>query len=168
MSWFKQNAPGSATPYAMGRPSPTAYAKDRMSPTPYAAQRMSPTPYQGASAGAGQAAGVAAKAGKGGMGGFLAAPFANPFGKEKRGAVKDILTSNPFGGKARGAVGTVTGLWGGNDAPRGGGTVRAYQPPATIGAMAPPVTMRGPDGSTRQVSMADVQKYRTMGAEVVG
>lgn len=157
MSWFKQNAPGSATPYAA----------QRMSPTPYAMGRPSPTPYQGATAGAGHAAGVAAKAGKGGLGGFLAAPFANPFGKEKRGAVKDILTSNPFGSKARGAVGTVTGLWGGNEAPRGG-TVRAYQPPATIGAMAPPVTMRGPDGSTRQVSMADVEKYRTMGAEVVG
>jgi hypothetical protein len=158
VSWFQQNAPGSATPYVMGKPSPT----------PYAAQRMSPTPYPGAT--------MAAKAGLvgatkdkkgGGLGGFLAAPFANPFGKEKRGAVKDILTSNPFGSKARGAVGTVTGLWGGNEAPRGG-TVGPYQPPATIGAMAPPVTMRGPDGSTRQVSLADVQKYRTMGAEVVG
>lgn len=150
MSWFQQHGPTSPTPYGVARPSPTPYTPGRMSPTPY---QGATRPTTGASRG---------------MGGFLAAPFANPFGKEKRGAVKDILTSpNPFGSKARGAVGTVTGLWGGGQPQPQGGTVRASQPPMTIGAMAGPVTMRGPDGSTRQVPLTEVQRYTALGAQVV-
>lgn len=163
MSWFRTTYAG-MTGQGGGRASATPYAPARQSPTPYAMDRPSPTPYPGATSAAKAGLVAATSDGKrGGLGGFLAATFANPFGKEKRGAVKDLLTSpNPFGSKARGAVGTVTGLWGGGDAPRGGGTAR------TIGAMVPPVTMRAPDGSTRQVPLADAKRYQALGAEIVG